>query len=170
MANINLNEAQQRQVSAWIEEGLRIAEIQKRIETEFGLRPTYMEVRFLLDDLKVMPKDPPAPPPEPAASGAAKPSPADPGLPTDAAAPETLPPAEPPPGAGHTKVTVDQIARPGALASGGVTFSDGQSGTWYLDQMGRLGLGMKDKNYRPSALDLEEFQIQLQQQLAKLGY
>ncbi len=35
---------------------------------------------------------------------------------------------------------VDTVARPGAMVSGSVTFSDGQKGHWYLDQMGRLGV------------------------------
>ena len=37
-------------------------------------------------------------------------------------------------------MTVDQIARPGLpWSSGAVTFSDGMSADWYLDQTGRLG-------------------------------
>ena len=160
MVNMNLNDAQKQQVSAWIADGLKISEIQKRLETDFGLRVTYIEVRFLLDDLKIVPKDPP-PPPAPAVppTAGAKGAPAQ-ELPVD----EVLPAAR------KVKLTVDQIARPGAAISGNVTFSDGQSGTWYLDQTGRLGLGMQQKGYRPPAEDVEDFQIQLQQELAKLGY
>jgi len=161
---MNLNDAQKQQVSAWIAEGLKISDIQKRLETEFGFRVTYMEVRFLLDDLKIVPKDPPAPPPPP-------PAPAAPAAPGASATPaQELPVDEILPAGGKVKLTVDQIARPGTAISGTVTFSDKQSGTWYLDQTGRLGLGMKQKGYRPSPEDVEDFQMQLQQELAKLGY
>jgi hypothetical protein len=59
---MNLDETQRKQVAAWIEEGLKLAEIQKRIETQWGIRPTYLDVRLLVDDLKLVPKDPPPPP------------------------------------------------------------------------------------------------------------
>src|SRR3954464_3722609 len=59
-----LTDEQKQSVAAWIEEGAKPADVQARLEKEFNLRITYMEVRFLIDDLKVMPKDPP-PPPEP---------------------------------------------------------------------------------------------------------
>jgi transposase len=60
--DMNLNETQRQRVAAWINEGLKLAEIQKRLETEFGLRVTYLDVRLLVDDLKLKPKDPPPPP------------------------------------------------------------------------------------------------------------
>ena len=66
---MNLDETQKQKVTAWIGEGLKLADIQKRLETEFGLRVTYLDVRLLVDDLKLKPKDPPAPPkPPPAAT------------------------------------------------------------------------------------------------------
>ena len=67
-------------------------------------------------------------------------------------------------------MTVDQITRPGAIVSGKVTFSDGQSADWYLDQTGRLGVVPKQPGYKPSAADVQEFQVALQQEVAKLGY
>ena len=67
-------------------------------------------------------------------------------------------------------MTVDQIARPGALASGGVTFSDGNKADWYLDQLGRLGLVPKQKDYKPSQGDVQEFQAALQNELAQMGF
>ncbi len=42
---MNLDETQRKKVAAWIEEGLKLADIQKRLETEFGFRVTYLEVR-----------------------------------------------------------------------------------------------------------------------------
>ena len=62
---MNLDETQRKQVKHWIEEGLKLSDIQKRLETEWGLRQTYLEVRLLVDDLKLMPKDPPPLPPSP---------------------------------------------------------------------------------------------------------
>jgi hypothetical protein len=147
--DMNLDDAQRLKVAAWINEGLKLAEIQKRLETEMGLRMTYLEVRLLVDDLKLKPKDPP-PPPKPAAK------PADPFPPLPAAP-------------GKVSVTVDQLARPGALVSGKVKFSDGKTAEWILDQAGRLGLVPSDKGYKPPAADVQEFQVALQQELQKLG-
>ncbi len=67
-------------------------------------------------------------------------------------------------------MAVDQITRPGAIVSGKVTFSDGQQAEWYLDQAGRLGVVPKQQGYKPSAADVQDFQLALQQEMAKLGY
>ena len=68
------------------------------------------------------------------------------------------------------RVTVDQLARPGAVVSGNVTFSDGKGAGWYIDQMGRVGIAPKDKGHRPSAADMQEFQTVLEQELARQGF
>jgi hypothetical protein len=146
---MQLDDTQRQQVADWINEGLKLAEIQKRLETELGLRMTYLEVRLLVDDLKLKPKDPPPP---------TKPAP----KPEDALSP-------PPPAPGKVNVTVDQLARPGALVSGKVKFSDGKTAEWVLDQAGRLGLVPAEKGYKPPAADVQEFQMALQQELQKLG-
>src|ERR1700685_3648192 len=117
---MNLDDTQRQKVATWINEGLKLADIQKRLESELGLRLTYLEVRFLVDDLKLKPKDPPPPP-----KTVAKPE-------------DTLAPL--PSASARVNVTVDQLARPGALVSGKVKFSDGKSADWVLDQAGRLGL------------------------------
>jgi len=150
---MNLDEAQKQSVAAWIEAGLKIADIQKKLEADFGLRTTYLETRLLIDDLKLRPKDPERPkePPKPAAP---------------------VPPVAPaaPVPAGGVSVTVDQIARPGALASGGVTFGDGQKATWYLDETGRLALNPQLAGYKPTAADVQAFQRELQAQLQRMGF
>jgi hypothetical protein len=148
---MNLDDVQRKKVAAWINEGLKLAEIQKRLESELGLRLTYLEVRLLVDDLKLKPKDPPPPP-------KAAPKPED--------LLSTAPAAAVP---GKVSVTVDQLARPGALVSGKVKFSDGKSAEWILDQAGRLGLVPSEKGYKPPTADVQEFQILLQQELQKLG-
>jgi hypothetical protein len=164
---MNLDDAQKKRVAAWLEEGLKLSDIQKKISSEFGIAIKYLDLRFLLDDLKLRPKEepPPAPPAEigkvaKTAPGQSQPLPAD-----NEAEPEELPA-----GGGKVSVTVDQVARPGALVSGGVTFSDGNTAQWYLDQAGRLGLVAKQQGYRPSQTDLMAFQTELQRQIAQLGF
>lgn len=161
---MKLEETQRQTVAKWIEEGARLSEIQNRLASEFDIHLTYMEVRFLVDDLKLTPKDP-EPPKTPEPPPSAPPAADDP-----AAAPATPAEGTPAAGGGKVSVTVDQITRPGSLISGKVTFSDGQTADWYLDQMGRLGLVPKQPGYKPSAGDVQEFQLALQQEVARLGY
>jgi hypothetical protein len=153
---MNLDEAQRQQVAAWIAGGLKLSEIQSRLASELGVRLTYMEVRLLVDDLKLTPKD--ADRPKPAELVAA---------PADAVAP---PPAEAVPTTGGVSVSVAEIARPGSIVSGQVTFSDGQQAEWYLDQTGRLGVVPKQPGYKPSPADVQQFQSALEREMAKLGF
>lgn len=154
---MNLTEEQRQRVTAWILQGAKLSEVQTRLQSEFGVKLTYMETRFLVDDLKLTPKDPEppkvaTPPPEPKKPVEEKKSPAD--------APKT----------GGVSVSVDQLTRPGSVVSGKVTFSDGQGADWYLDQMGRLGVAPKQQGYKPSAPDVQKFQAALQDELARLGF
>src|SRR6185503_14357398 len=137
---MNIDDAQKKEVATWLSQGLKLADIQKRLQTDFRVNLTYMEVRFLVDDLKLVPKDPPPKPDktlDPAlpsagaslASGLSAGSPA-PARETDA--------GTAPLGASKVAVTVDALARPGSMVSGSVTFSDGQSAIWHLDQFGRM--------------------------------
>jgi hypothetical protein len=153
---MNLDEAQQQQVAAWIAGGLKLSEIQSRLASELGVRLTYMEVRLLVDDLKLTPKD--FERPKPAELVAA---------PANAVA---SPPAEARPATGGVSVSVAEIARPGAIVSGQVTFSDGQQAEWYLDQTGRLGVVPKQPGYKPSATDVQQFQSALEREMAKMGF
>ena len=170
MREMKLDDTQKLQVVQWIEQGLKLSEIQSRIAAEFKLALTYMDVRFLVDDLKLMPKDPEPPtvadlPPKPAADAPPAPPATPPASETE---PQPAPPATP--GAAKVSVVVDQIARPGAIVSGKVTFSDGQTAEWTLDQNGQLGLATQEKGYRPSRPDVQEFQQALQGELAKMGF
>jgi hypothetical protein len=159
---MNLNESQKMKVSAWIAEGLKLSEIQKRLTSELNLNPTYMEVRFLVDDLKLTPKDP-----EPIKPVEKSPPPTD--VSTQTSATGLGKPSEATPGIAGVSVTVDQVARPGAAVSGSVTFTDGMNAVWYIDQMGRPGLIPTQPGYRPSAADLQQFQTMLEAELSKLG-
>ena len=162
---MNLDEAQRQRVTAWVLQGAKLSEIQTRLVEEFKIKLTYMEVRFLVDDLKLTLKDP-EPPKVVEPPAAAKPAA------TSASPKQTLPGdvASLPPAGGKVSVSVDQITKPGAIVSGKVSFSDGQTADWYLDQTGRLGVVPKQPGYKPSAADVQQFQLALQQKVAKLGY
>jgi hypothetical protein len=162
---MNLDEAQRQRVTAWILQGAKLSEIQSRLAEEFGLKLTYMEVRLLVDDLKLTPKDP-----EPPKSAVPiNPSPA--AAPSQSATAKTVSPtAETPRAGGGVSVTVDQLARPGAVVSGKVTFSDGQQAEWYLDQMGRLGVAPRQQGYKPTAADVQQFQAALEKEIARMGF
>jgi hypothetical protein len=158
---MNLDETQRQTVAKWISEGAKLAEIQKRL-LELGIKLTYMEVRFLVDDLKLTPKDP-EPPKVVAPVAAPAADPAKLTAETNPAPAGTLP-------ASAVSVSVDQLTKPGTMISGKVTFSDGQLADWYLDQTGRLGVVPKVAGYKPSAADVQDFQVALQQEVAKLGF
>ena len=154
---MNLTDEQQQQVAGWIEQGMTVAEIQKRLETDFGLRITYLQVRLLVDDLRLTPKD------------ALKLN-ADEVLGKAKAAADLAQGGQPSASPGGVRVSLDTLARPGAMVSGKVTFSDGRAANWYLDQAGRLGIAPEQQGYKPSAADLQEFQIQLQSELQRAGF
>ena len=158
---MNLDDAQRKKVAEWIAQGLKLSDIQSRLGAEFGLHLTYMDVRLVVDDLKLTPKD--VEPPkstsatiQAAVSGAAAPA--------ATAAPQ--PAAKP----GAVSISVDQVARPGAAVIGKVKFSDGNTADWYFDQAGRLGLLPQQPGYRPSAPDLQQFQAALDGELSKMGF
>jgi hypothetical protein len=167
-----LSDAQKQAVRAWLQEGLPLAEIQKRLAAELGVHLTYMELKLAVSELDVLPKDQePAVVPElpktPAANAHAN---ARAGAPGKAAAPPAAAaPAAPPPAPGKVSVTVDQLTRPGALVSGQVQFSDGKKAAWYLDEMGRLGMVAPEPGYRPPAADIPAFQAALERELSRLG-
>ena len=154
---MNLTEEQRQRVAGWIIQGAKLSEVQNRLAQELGIRLTYMETRFLVDDLKLTLKDPEPPKVEKSPPPEAK-KPAEPEKsPADA------------PKAGGVSVVVDQIARPGAIVSGKVTFTDGQKADWYLDQTGRLGVIPAQQGYKPPAADVQQFQMALQEELQRMG-
>ena len=54
---MDLDETQRKKVAQWIAQGQKLSEIQNRLASELGVRMTYMDVRLLVDDLKLTPKD-----------------------------------------------------------------------------------------------------------------
>ena len=163
-------------------EGNSLSKIQDML-AEQGVKMTFMELRLIASEIETTFWKQAEPEAEPASEEkkpeqAAAPADADAGandFPEDAPADEALPADEPAPAdapaadgeaapRGVTTVTLDQLARPGFLATGGVKFGSGASGSWCLDQMGRL---MFEKlEGKPDRQDLQEFRLELQRMFA----
>ena len=159
-----LTEQQKQDVRAWLADGASLSDVQQRLREEHQVAMTYMDVRLMVLELGAAVKDKPQPkpvaqPPAEAADDADEPLPdGERGAATDAPA-------------GGVRVSTDRVVQAGALASGAVTFSDGVTAKWMLDQMGRLGLSSVSKpGYRPSPEDVQAFQVELQNKLASRGY
>lgn len=164
---MKLNEEQLKAVAAWFAGGASLDEIQKRLTSEFGVHVTYFDLRMIVADL-------PQPEPEEAeaasesseasnSSGSSESSNS-----SDSSASSDSSEGEPQ--AANVSVTVDAIMIPGTMASGDVVFSDGVKGKWYLDQMGRLGLGGDlPQGYRPVPEDAALFQARLMEALRSKG-
>lgn len=146
---------QLQQVTRWVAEGATLSDVQRRLASEFGISLTYMDVRFLVDDLGAVLQDKPEPVVEAPADTLAE-------SPAESAAPAAAP--------AGVSVTTDTLARPGAMVSGKVTFSDGQVADWYVDNEGRPGLVPSTPGYRPSPEDIQKFQVLLDEEFRKLGY
>ncbi|MBK1875556.1 hypothetical protein [Pelagicoccus mobilis] len=147
---MSLSNEQKSQVAKILSEGASIADVQRLIVDEFKVPMTYMEVRFLMDDLNLELAPEPEPEPEEEEAG------------QDA---EATPAEAELVGDGSVSVEIDKIKRPGAALSGTVTFSDGVSATWTVDPYGRLGLDPEQEEYQPSPEDIEAFQLELQRQM-----
>ena len=65
------------------------------------------------------------------------------------------------PEGGSVSASLDQVARPGSMVSGTVTFSDGMKGLWLIDEMGRPSIDPDQPGYQPSEADLVSFQEEL---------
>lgn len=196
---MSLSPDQKAAVSTWVAAGDNLSAVQKKLIEHFKVSMTYRDVRFLVDDLNLDLKDPApkvdasdvsktqpsagvaAPAPRPAPNAAGK---------NDLAATDDLSAADDPelsdgpepleedetdalpPGLANVKVEVDQKTLiPGAIASGSVTFSDGVTGNWVVDQYGRPGFTKISKEgYRPNADDAQAFMQELGLQLQQRGF
>ena len=148
---------QKKEIATWVAEGIGLSDIQKKINTDFGIVMTYMDVRFLVDDLNLTLQDAEEEVVAKDADG-------------DATKQDTPSVDDALEGAGGVTVELDTVNPPGAMASGSVVFSDGQSKKWTLDQFGRLGLSGGDTDYKPSDEDVAEFQKQLDTALRGRGF
>ena len=191
---MTLTAEQKQAVASWVAAGDNLSTVQKKLADQFKVAMTYRDVRFLVDDLGLELKNAA---PKTDASDVTKAAVAKPpaaastekkgfvdklkekvglgGGEADDLPPEDEYPADDgvpaqPPAAGSLSLEVDRIMRPGTVVSGSVTFSDGVSGKWGLDQYGRLMLDTGQKGYQPSPGDVQAFQRELQAQLQRQGY
>ena len=165
---MKLTDEQLKSVAAWFAAGASLDEIQKRLVAEYGVHITYFDLRMIVAELP-QPEDPEVPedPEDPEVPEDPE-SPENPEVPENPENPEN--PEIPENGVANVTVTVDALMIPGTMASGDVTFSDGVKGKWYLDQMGRLGLGGDlPQGYRPSPADAALFQARLMEALRAKG-
>ncbi len=162
-----LSDTQKVIVAEWVQNGRSLADVQSSLREEFDISLTYMDVRFLVDDLGVKMPEPKA---EPESNQEAKEEAAQNTDSTDGEAidPEII--GDDSSSAGGVSVDVDAIMRPGSLVSGTVRFSDGVSLGWQLSASGQLGLiPGEDPEYRPDPEDVQSFQTQLEEVLRKKG-
>ncbi len=159
---MELTDEQKQRVREWVEEGCGLSELQRRLDSELGVKLTYMDVRFLIIDLGLQLQEekekvePPAPAQDDASATSRGGAPVAPPDPLGASA-------------GGVTVELDRIVRPGSVVSGTVTFSDGVTANWWLDQLGRLGLDAGEAGYSPSPEDVQAFQEELRNALSKRG-
>jgi hypothetical protein len=170
-------------VSEWVAAGDTLYTVQKKLADQFKVSMTYMDVRFLVDDLNLLLKDkapkvdasdvsktPPAKPAaeKPAAEKKGFLDKAKEKLGLSPAEEEALPPEDEVPAASTgVSVTVDKVnLNPAAMASGTVTFPGGVTGKWVVDLQGRPGLTEVSKpGYRPSPAEAQAFMQELSQAL-----
>ena len=158
---MKLTEEQLKSVAAWFAGGATLDEIQKRLVSEFGVHVTYFDLRMIVAELP-QPEEKVEETVEETGGGAL-------GERTLPEEPSDEAPPEEGANASTLTVTVDALMIPGTMASGDVTFSDGVKGKWYLDQMGRLGMGDLPQGYRPSPADAALFQARLMEALRAKG-
>jgi hypothetical protein len=170
MSMADLTPEQKQSVKGWVAEGSGLSDIQKRLRESFGVSLTYMDVRLLVIEMGLIVKEKVK-----QVAAADKnlgkgnpPRPQDAGLDDE----EVGEGEQGQPGAGLSRVTVSlhRIVKPGSLVSGDVTFGDGVSMGWSLDQFGRLALSGGKAGYKPSQQDLLEFQAQLRRVLEQKGF
>lgn len=173
-----LSEDQIATLQSWADAGDGLSDIQRKLAVEMEIKVTYLETRFLLDDLDVALKSEPKPEsesepePEPAREGEQKTDPA-PGRPApgDGTGGESVSGGKTPDSpAAEVSVTVDQVQRPGAILSGSASFGDSGSMKWWLDQMGQLGVDPGESGFRPGPEQMMAFQRELQSVIQKSGF
>ncbi len=181
-----LTDEQTAAVRSWADDGADLPMIQKRLGDEFEVHLTFMDTRFLIADLGIELKaeeedeeeeEAAAEPAVEEAVADAAPeaevytdqseNPQDEASGADAPAEGEVDPAAAP--MEKVTVTISELQRPGMMASGNVTFANGQVAEWYLDQMGQLGMNPTDPGFRPSPQQMLAFQQELQRVAQQKG-
>ena len=196
---MTLTPEQQQAVAGWVSAGDKLSEIQKKLSEQFKISMTYRDERILVDDLNLALKDaapkvdtcdvsisaaaPQAAPDRGAKKGLLDKAKEKLGLAKEDS--HATPSAEEPlgddvdeqledlpPAGANVSVSVDKVTLiPGAVASGTVTFSDGVTGKWIVDQYGRPGFTeVSQPGYRPSPQDGQAFMQELSRSLQQRGY
>ena len=149
MVNVSdLSSEQVEEVKGWVAGGAQMADVQRRLNEDFGFKATYMDTRFISLDLELDFQ---------VNEGEAKIEDV-----IEAPQVEEEPDLEREKrGGGGVSVSLDQVARPGSMVSGTVTFSDGMKGLWLIDEMGRPSIDPDQPGYQPSEADLVSFQEEL---------
>jgi len=158
-----------------LNQGMSLSDVQKALDSDFGLKMTYLELRMLALQLQVdwhkqdkKKPEPAASPQDASAAGDISSAPEDAADGADEFAEEEaeMPAADRQgPDLSRTKVTVSKLVRPGTSLSGEVEFDSGAKGEWYVDQMGRLGLELAEGSSQPNQNDIMLFQLALRKQL-----
>jgi hypothetical protein len=142
-------------VGELLNEGLSLSDIQKKLQSEKNIKMTFLDLRLLASELEAVDWTK-----QKADIEAAKAE--------EKAKEDKKKEAEnKADNAGKTVVEVSRLKRPGALANGTVEFASGAKAEWILDQSGRLGLDKQTGE--PTQEDVQEFQEELQNILAKSG-
>jgi hypothetical protein len=168
---MTLTPEQKKSVSEWVAAGDNLYAVQKKLADQFKVSMTYMDVRFLVDDLNLELKDPvpkadasdvskgPSASPAPEKKGLIDKPKEKLGLGKD----EEEPVADEAGPAGAVSVSVDKVSlHPNAMASGSVSFPDGVTGRWIVDLQGRPGITEVSRpGYRPSPANAQAFMQEL---------
>jgi hypothetical protein len=162
---MTLTPEQKTSVSEWIAAGDNLYAVQKKLAEHFKVSMTYMDVRFLVDDLNLQLKDPApkADASDVSKGNQAKPAPEKQGAADKAADSPGLGDGEAAATPSGVSVAVDKVSlNPNAMASGTMTFPDGVTGRWIVDLQGRPGIVEVSKpGYRPSPADAQAFMQEL---------
>ena len=165
---MSLTAEQKQAVATWVAAGDNLSTVQRKLADQFQVAMTYRDVRFLVDDLNLDLKDAAPKVDTSDITKASAPKPAEP-------APEPMDEdldGLPPEGEGSVTVSVDKVTLiPGAIASGTVTFSDGVTGKWMVDQYGRPGFTeVSQQGYSPKPDDAQAFMQELNLALQQRGF
>lgn len=144
-------------IQSWADEGDGLSEIQKKLDSEMEVKVTYLELRFLIDDLGVK-----IPEIQPEVEDEDETVSED----DDTDSEEEV---EKVASGDDAVVSISALQRPGALISGTVAFAGGESAEWWLDQMGQLGMNPKNEDFRPSEAQMISFQKELQRTVQEKG-
>lgn len=176
---MQVTEDQKKTIGEWIQSGADLGKIQQSLKEEFGLNLTYLDTRFLLGDLElevIQEEEQEVIDPEESiseekdsseVSNEEEPeskSEEEESLPDDPEKEEVNENRT-----ANVNLTLDSLTQPQCVISGKVTFSDGKRASWYIDQIGRLGLNPDEEGYNPTQDDLAVFQSELRDVLSKQG-